>query len=80
MQQSGVYAEFNNPMSNPATLFVPNNAAFDLLPAGKLTQLQDPNNELMLREFVQFHYVPSRMVCLYLSSSQFSFMYSFNFE
>ncbi len=41
----------------PITVFAPNNAAFDGLPAGTMDQLMEPQNLSRLRQIVEFHIV-----------------------
>ncbi|XP_072024997.1 stabilin-2-like [Amphiura filiformis] len=62
LQKSGLDAEFNNPLNIPATLFVPSDTAFNLLPAEQLARLRDDDDIAILQEIMRYHFVPSMML------------------
>ncbi len=47
--------------AGPFTVFAPTNAAFDLLPAGTVQTLLQPENRPMLTSVLTYHVVPGRL-------------------
>ena len=54
----------------PFTVFAPNNAAFEALPAGTLEELLKPENKDKLTEVLTFHVVPEKAMSSDLSDGQ----------
>lgn len=54
----------------PFTIFVPNNAAFDKLPAGTVENLLKPENKDKLREILLFHVIPGKVLSSDIKSGE----------
>ncbi len=59
LQTAGMAATLNGP--GPFTIFAPNNAAFEKIPAARRDALSSPAGQAELRQLLSYHVVPGRL-------------------
>lgn len=68
VQAAGLVETLQGP--GPFTVFAPNNAAFEKLPAGTVDTLLLPENKAMLADILTYHVVPGRYTSADLTDGQ----------